>query len=185
MSAQEMRAQLNKEFDRLQREIEKYRVDSARFFGGDLKIPPEDHKEQIASDLRRLRALASRGGAAGSFRLNSLEARFNSQVDLFNRRMREQEMGGRRVVAVEKPPDPMKDGVVIGKSAANNAVETLYKGLYLQKGQSSPAMDLERFRSYIHKQASTIQSKTGASDVQFRIAVEDGKMKLKARPIKK
>ena len=45
-------------------------------------------------------------------------------------------------------------------------------------------MDIERFRSYIQHQAEVIRTKTGCREIQFRIAVQDGKMKLKARPIR-
>lgn len=184
-SNQELRKQLDIELNRLTQAIEQFRINSQRFFGGDLNVPPEDLKEQIASDFRRLRALASKGGTAGSFRLTSLEAKFNSQADLFNRRIREMETGGkRRAVVQEREPDPMSDGVLMGRGARDNAVETLYKGLYLGAGNRTPSMDLEKFRSYIHKQTDTIRQKTGAQGVQFRIAVEDGKMKLKAKPVK-
>lgn len=181
----EQRQQLDVELNRLQREIEQFRIDSQRFFGGDLHIPPEDLKERISGNLRRLRALASRSGTVGSFRLNALEAKFNSQLDLFGRRLREQEIGGKRLPAArESNPDPMTDGVVVGRGGRDNAVETLYKNLYLRDGKRNPSMDLEKFRGYIQQQTAKIRQKTGADGVQFRIAVEDGKMKLKAKPVK-
>ena len=184
-SNQELRKQLDVELGRLTRSIEQFRIDSQRFFGGDLNVPPEVLKDNIAADLRRLRALASKGGTAGHFRLSSLEARFNSQSDLYHRRLREMESGGqRRAANLEKEPDPRSDGVVMGRGARENAVETLYKGLYLQRGNRNPSMDLEKFRSYIQRQTETIRQKTGAQSVKFRISVEDGKMKLKAKPVK-
>lgn len=184
-SNQELRKQLDIELGRVTRAIEQFRIDSQRFFGGDLNVPPEMLKENITADLRRLRALASKSGTAGNYRLSSLEAKFNSQTDLFNRRLRELETGGqRRAANLEKEPDPADDGVMMGRGARDNAVETLYKGLYLQRGSRNPSMDLEKFRSYIQKQTDTIRQKTGAQSVKFRIAVENGKMKLKAKPVK-
>ena len=49
---------------------------------------------------------------------------------------------------------------------------------------SNPKMDLERFGAYLERQAESIRSKTGCREIQFRLAVEDGKMKLKAKPIR-
>ena len=43
--------------------------------------------------------------------------------------------------------------------------------------------DLGSFRAYLGKQVDAIRQKTGCSDVQFRLALEDGKLKLKARPL--
>jgi len=123
-------------------------------------------------------------GSAEQFRLGSLEAQFNSFVELFGRRLRAREKGdGVPHSAPEVRHDP-EQGVVIGAKTQDGAVEALYKGLYLRDGSRNPAMDLERFRSYISQQVETIRSKTGAQDIQFRIAEEDGKLKIKARPIK-
>lgn len=185
-SNQEVRKQLDLELNRLTRAIEQFRVDSQRFFVGDQNVPPEDLKDRITGEFRRLRAMAHRSGTAASFRLTSLEAKFNSQLDLYGRRMRDLEVGAaKKRVVVETAPDPMTEGVLVGRGARDNAVETLYKGLYLNGGsRSNPSMDLDKFRSYINKQADTIRQKTGADGVQFRIAVEDGKMKLKAKPVK-
>ncbi len=168
---------------RLTQGIEQFRIDSLRYFAGDLKVPPEELKIQISSLFRRLRVGGIKG-VADNFRLNSLEARFNSQIDLYNRKLRERERGDSRAAAKPKAtPDPTQ-GVTVGKNGDSNAVEALYKGLYLSGGSRNPGMDLEKFRSYIDRQAAVVRSKTGCEDIQFRIAVEDGKMKIKAKPVK-
>ena len=46
-------------------------------------------------------------------------------------------------------------------------------------------MDLGRFRAYLDRQAEVIRKKTGCAEIQFRIAVEEGKMKLKAKPLRR
>ena len=174
---------LDQEVEILTRWIEQFRIDSLRYFGGDLKIPPEDLKTQITVKFRQIRTGGVKG-VADNFRLNSLEARFNSQLDLYNRKLREREQGGARKAAkTQKAPDPTQ-GVVVGSAGHSNAVEVLYKGLYLNSGSRNPGMDLEKFRSYIDRQAAVVRSKTGADNIQFRIAVEDGKMKIKAKPVK-
>ncbi len=171
--------QLQRDIDRLAVSIRKFRIDSQRFFAGDLKLPPDDLRDRITADLRRLQGGAPKG-AAVNFRLGTLEAKFQSHLDLFGRRLRVREKSEARASAeAEKQrPDPMK-GVVLGPGAEAPAVEALYQGLY----RRNPKMDLERFRSYIHRQAEAIRAKTGCREIRFRIAVQDGKMKLKARPI--
>ncbi len=174
--------QLERDVDRLAASVRKFRIDSQRFFAGDLKVPPDELRERITADFRRLRS-ASLKGAAANFRLGTLEAQFQSHLDLFGRRLRERELGEtRRDAGVEEArlPDPKK-GVVLGPKESSAAVEALYRGLY----RPDSAMDLERFRSYIHRQAEVIRSKTGCREIQFRIAVQDGKMKLKAKPVRR
>ncbi|MEM8930134.1 MAG: MXAN_5187 C-terminal domain-containing protein [Acidobacteriota bacterium] len=179
---QRQSADLDRALDRLQVSIEKLRVDGARFLAGDLHVPPVELRDRIADEFRRLRTQGVRG-VAENFRLNSLEARFNSQADLFKRRLRDREEGRQRVVAPPAQPDPAQ-GVVFGRGGHGNAVEVLYKGLFLGEGKGKPSMDLEKFRGYIERQAGAIRQKTGASNIEFRIAVEDGKTKIKAKPVK-
>ncbi|MEL7060817.1 MAG: MXAN_5187 C-terminal domain-containing protein [Acidobacteriota bacterium] len=168
----------------LARQIETYRVDVQRFFGGDLQIPPEDLRERILASIRRLRSGAQRGGTAETFRLNTLEAKFNSLIDLFNRRRRQRELGGGRRSAAPAPQLDPERGVVVGQNSQANAVEALYQRLYLASGDRSPTMDLERFRSYLDRQVTAIRQKTGCADIQFRVAREGDKLKLKARPLR-
>ncbi len=175
---------IERQLDRLAASIQQFRIDSQRFFAGDLPLPPDELRERLIAELRRLRS-ANLKGAAATFRLGSLEAQLNSHLDLFTRRQREREQGPRRIA--EQGPslaDP-ETGVLVGRKAERGAVEALYKGLYLKSGTRNPKMDLERFRSYLDRQAEVIRSKTGCEEIQFRIAAQDGKMKLKARPIRR
>jgi len=178
-------SELSRELDRLDREIQQFHVDSRRFLAGDLEIPPDDQMERIAATIRKLRVRGIRG-VADNFRLNSLEARYNSHRELHNRRMRESEQGkSRRAMrGVRQEADPKK-GIVFGENGDLHAVENLYKGLFLKTGTRNPKMDLENFRSYIHRQADTIREKTGCRDIQFRVDVQDGKAKIKAKPIRR
>ena len=170
-----------RDIDRLAASIQKFRIDGQRFFAGDLKFPPEDLRDKITVELRRLRG-SNLKGAAASFRLGTLEAQFQSYVDLFGRRLRKHEQGEAHPAASVSrtaPADPEK-GIVIGERESPAAVEALYRTVR----RHNPGMDLERFRSYIHRQAEVIRTKTGCSEIQFRIAVQDGKMKLKAKPVR-
>ncbi len=177
------RKQIEREITRLATTIEKFRIDAQRFFAGDLMAPPEELRDRIVVELRRLQA-SKLAGVAENFRLNTLEAQFNSQVELFGRRLRARETGeGVRKAEPTVQHDPEK-GVIVGPQARSGAVEALYKGLYLRTGTRNPQMDLERFRTYLGRQADTIRAKTGCAEIQFRIAEEGGKLKIKAKPVR-
>ncbi len=175
---------IQRDIDRLAAWIDKFRVDAQRFFAGDLPLPPDELRDRILTLLRRLRS-SNLKGAAENFRLGSLEARFNSHLDLFGRRLRQREIAGRAAVAEKPKLDPVK-GVVVGRQAAPEAAEALFKGLYPGvPGSARPKMDAGRFRAYLDRQAAVIRQKTGCAEIQFRIAVESGKMKLKAKPLRR
>ncbi len=170
--------------DRLQRDIVQMRILAERFFNGapGVTFPDvERERQRIVAELRRLRN-AQLGGVEESFRLSSLEGKFNSYSERFGRRVRELEEGGPAPRAErEDAPDP-RSGVVLDDRLDDRAVEVLYQGLRAGSG-SRPRFDLESFRSYLGRQLGAIRDKTGAERVSFRVTDEDGKLKLKARPV--
>jgi hypothetical protein len=170
--------------DQLSQDIQKLRVDFERFFNGALPSPPEELRGRVQAQIRHLRGLSLQS-AVDSFRLGDLEARFTSYNELFNRRVRDLEEG-RRAARTAPPPearryDPEK-GIVFGERVDPEAAEALYQGLAASPG-GAPRFDLDSFQTYLTRQVAAIREKTGCSKVQFRLATEDGKVKLKARPV--
>ncbi len=174
--------QVDQDIDRLAASIRRFRVDSQRFFAGDLKLPPDELRERIGTELRRLRN-SSLNGARANFRLGTLEAQFQSHLDLYGRRLRAREQGQSSSVAKTTKvavADPAV-GVVLGAQDNSAAVEALYGSLQ----QRNQGMSFEKFSAYIQRQADVIRNKTGCREIQFRVAVQDGKTKLKAKPIRR
>jgi hypothetical protein len=170
--------------DQLQRDIRQLQIDFERFFNGGLPLPPEELRNRIQAQLRNLRN-TNITAAVDSFRLNDLEARYNSYNEMFNRRLRDVEEGRshHKVFAVvERPRFDPRGGIVFGSEIDSAAAEALYHGLVAGPGDG-PRFDLDSFQTYLRRQTEAIRQKTGCDEVQFRVAEEDGKLKLKARPV--
>ncbi len=183
-SAKRPTAGLQEAVDRLAQDVQQLRIDFERFFAGALPFPPEDLRVRVQTQLRNLRN-GSGGTAVDNFRLGEIEARFNSYNELFNRRLRDREEGRQRAGRPSVPPPPRYDperGITVGSQLEPAAVEALYRGLAASAG-AGPRFDLESFGAYLLRQAAAIRDKTGCDEVQFRLAPEEGRMKLKARPI--
>jgi hypothetical protein len=156
-----------------------------RYFAGDLPLPPEETRRDVEQTLRRLRNLNMRR-AADRFRYSALEAQFNSYAEMYSRRVRAREEG-KVPTRPHHAPDPgaqrhdVEAGVAIGPTPASEAVEALFSGL--RSRNPATTMDLDAFRSYLVKQVAQIREKTGCASVQFRLVDEDGKVKLKAKPL--
>jgi hypothetical protein len=171
--------------DHLGRDLQQLRVDFERFFNGSLLSPPDELRGRVQTQLRNLRG-ANMTTAVDSFRLGDLEARFNSYNELFNRRLRDLEEGRQPGARHAPPPvarryDPTQ-GILFGERIDPEAAEALYQALAAAPGDS-PRFDLDSFQTYLARQVAAIRDKTGCSEVQFRLASEDGKVKLKARPV--
>jgi hypothetical protein len=166
--------------------VERFRIDAERYFSGSLELPPEEQRNQVVRALRDLRSVSLRS-AVEQFRMSSLEARFNTLSELYGRRLRDREEGRGaaarpREAAATKPRYDPEAGIVFGREADGAAVEALFVGLARAGGAAR--LDLESFRGYLEKQAAEIRAKTGAERVQFRLTQEEGKIKLKARPVR-
>lgn len=168
--------------DRLQAAIEELRVEYERFFNGGRDVPPEEIRDRIQSELRALRN-AKLKAAADNYRLAQLEARYNSFSEMYGRRLRQVEEGrGPAAAAADRPDRDPERGVVVGERLTTESVEALYQGLARASGRG-PKFDLESFRGYLEKQAGAIRSKTGCSQVRFRLVPDGDGVKLKAKPI--
>ncbi|MEO8503254.1 MAG: MXAN_5187 C-terminal domain-containing protein [Acidobacteriota bacterium] len=173
--------------ERIDRGIQTLRIEFERFFAGGTRVPPEDLRLKLALDLRNLRN-SNITSAADNFRLSTLEARFNTYNELFNRRLREREEG-RTAAAMaahesahpETPRFDASAGITLGTSAPMEAVEALFDSMY--RNATNRKVDLDSFRNYLTQQVDGIRQKTGCEEVQFRITMEDGKPRLKAKPI--
>ncbi|PYQ56789.1 MAG: hypothetical protein DMF53_24485 [Acidobacteria bacterium] len=172
--------------DLLGRDIQQLRVDFERFFNGALPFPPDELRGRVQAQIRQLRGMSNLATAVDSFRLSDMEARFNSYNELFNRRLRDSEEGRHLAARPAPPPAPRRydpaQGIVFGDRIDPQAAEALYQGLAASPGDG-PRFDLDSFQTYLARQVTAIREKTGCTQVQFRLAAEDGKIKLKARPV--
>lgn len=170
--------------DRVEELVTRLKIDFDRFFIGALPTPPETLRYKAFAEVRKLRSVHHKS-AGIRFRVNSVEAKLNSLNELFNRRLRDHEIGTRRpgvkTVARKAPANDPYDGVVIERKPDPQAVEVLYSELY-GKEKRGKKTDLESFRGFLLSQAAAIRDKTGCSDVVFRVTSKDGKLKLKAKP---
>jgi hypothetical protein len=177
---------LSDHLDQLGRDIQQLRVDFERFFNGALPFPPEELRGRVQAQIRQLRGMSNLATAVDNFRLSDMEARFNSYNELFNRRLRDTEEGRHAAARPAVPPPPRlhdpAQGIVFGDRIDPQAAEALYQGLAASRGDG-PRFDLDSFQTYLARQVTAIREKTGCAQVQFRLAAEDGKIKLKARPV--
>ena len=172
----------NPELDTLERDLKTLRVEFEKYFNGANDLPPGELQSKVERRVRELRG--SVRTAMDRFRLSGLEAQNNAYNEMFNRRLRAIEEGrSHRPRRDAAPPriDP-RSGIVVSGEIGDHALAALYQGLYSER--SKRQLDLDKFRSYIDRQTSAICSKTGCSEVRFRLVNESGKTKLKAKPVR-
>lgn len=177
---------IQESIDQLDRSIRQLKIDFERFFNGGLPIPPEEARQAVRQQIRELRSRPIHA-LVDRFRLNTLEARFNTLDELFNRRLRDHEEGAAASPSRLAPPTPRRydpyQGVVVGEAPAPEAIQALYRELYNDDTPTAEA-NFQKFQTYLLGQMAAIRERSGCDEVKFRVASEDGQLKLKAKPVR-
>jgi hypothetical protein len=188
------------DLDILENAIRQIQIDWEKFFGGVEKKPPNDLKARVEALIRKY-AYAEIRNNAERFRYQTLTARYNTFNELWSKRLRAREegrpVGLHGVYERQAPPPPTfapppsaraASGEVRVKDPAADlgAVRALFdRFLEARKAAGEPgAVKFESFQKVISQQASRILNEKGAQAVDFRLETKDGKVSLKAKPVR-
>ncbi len=167
------------------------------YFSGQLPRPPWESRRRVETLLRRFDRACIQS-SVDRFRLSTLQSRFSTFAELWDRAMRAREEGrpgpfsrtGRTVAAAphaSTPPAEQVVGTAVVSDLARDgqAVEALYESLLAARravGTEDP-FPFHRFAEIVKGQVSKLQQ-AGGRDVAFRVAVKNGKVAFTARGIK-
>ena len=192
------------DLDLLERSIRLLQIDWEKFFSGVEKKPPTDLKARVEALVRKYAYSEIRNNGE-RFRYQSLASRYNTFAELWAKRMRALEEGrpaglhGTRVPHVPSPPPTTPAAASAAARAATGneyrvqhpekdaaAVRDLYQQFVEARRSTGEtgAVKFENFQKLITQQASRILAEKGAKAVDFRLETKDGKVSLKARPVK-
>ncbi len=174
-------ADMKELLDRIEEEIAGIKRQYDLFFQGIRRSEPSDKRREVEETVRRMgqRKIVN---SNDQFRFHSLQSRFYSLSNLWVRMVRDLEEGrmkrdssGTLVRGPSPPPDPV-DPAHIEKVIAE-LVEAR-RACGLPEGEEK---DLSETREALLVRAREISGKSGGRKVEFRISVEAGKPKVKAR----
>jgi hypothetical protein len=206
-------AGINEDLDWFEKSIRQLQIEWDKFFGGVEKKPPTDLKTKVEIMVRKYAGTEMRNNTE-RFRYQTLTARYNTFNELWQKRLRALEEGrpmgvhglrAQQMPPPPPPPPPPEDtpAARAARAAAarpTNAGEyrihdpasdaTQVRALYRQfvderkKIGEMAAVSYQNFEKLIATQASKILTERGAAAVDFRIENKDGKVSLKAKPVK-
>jgi len=195
---------INDDLDVLERQFRQLQIEWEKFFGGVEKKPPTDLRARVEALIKKY-AYAEIRNNGERFRYQTLSTRYATFNELWNKRMRAIEEGRplgihgiyERKVApppVYAPPPPAARAAGGGSGefrvkdpgGDTDAVRSLFdRFLEARKaaGEAAP-VKFESFQKIISQQAARILTEKGAQAVDFRLETKDGKVSLKAKPVK-
>jgi hypothetical protein len=193
------------ELDLIEKSIRQLQIEWEKFFGGIEKKPPVDLKTRVEALVRKYSHAEIRNNAA-RFRYQGLQARYATFNELWSKRLRAMEEGrpvgfhGSRASAAAPAPPPLASSAggrpaaaaaqrevrVKDPGADKQAVQDLYQRFLAARQQTGESANVkyESFEKLIAQQAARILSQQGAAAVDFRLETKDGKVSLKAKPIR-
>jgi hypothetical protein len=188
-------ADIERELQNLEVELRKLEAEYNMFFAGRLPRPPWETRKRVENTVRRIDRLYI-GNYGHRFKFSTLQSRFSSFVDLWDRGLRAREEGRSgpfaqpRPVSAEKPKDaPVKEGVVSVTTFKDptkemDKLQELHTSLTeARRKAGQDAIPFQKFADLIKTQVTTMKQK-GTSEVAFRVAVKDGKVTFTARGLK-
>jgi hypothetical protein len=190
---------LNDDLDVLEKSIRQLQIEWERFFSGLERKPPVDTRTRVEGMIRKY--------SNADIRNNTERFRFQTFAELWAKRLRAMEEG--RVVglhgkAAAMAPPPHVNPEIAERLAAvaaskapgefrvkdatadTEAVRSLFDRFLEARKQAgeSGAVKFESFQKIIAQQSARILNEKGASAVDFRLETKDGKVSLKAKPVR-
>jgi hypothetical protein len=164
-----------------------------QFFSGRLPRPPWETRNRIAALVKKW----DRGyiqAAADRFQFDTLQRRFQTFVDLWDRGLRAREEGRSGPFAQAPPREVVKekrpDAKVLHVAAFQDPMReldklhTLYDSLMdARREAGSDVVPFHRFAALVKDQVTKLKS-DGSDAVAFRVSVTDGKVNFTARGVK-
>jgi hypothetical protein len=196
---------VTQELDQLENSIRQLQIEWEKFFSGIERKPPVDLKTKLEAMIRRYSNAEIRNNTE-RFRFQNLATRYQTFAELWAKRLRAMEEGRPmglhgKAAAMAPPPHPSPaiaermaapaaraaNEVRVKDAAADtDAVRTLFDRFLEARKQAgeSGAVKFESFQKIIAQQSTRILNEKGASAVDFRLETKDGKVSLKAKPVR-
>ena len=181
-------SEIDRDLGALEADLKRLEAEYNMFFAGRLPRPPWETRSRVADRVKRLdRAAISNYGQ--KFRFSTIQARFSTFIELWDRGLRAREEGrpgplgqGRTVARTDRT---LHVATVADPTQESDTLRQLYERVVdarRELGQES--IPFQKFSDLVQTQVKAFKEK-GNSEVAFRVAMKDGKVAFTARALKR
>jgi hypothetical protein len=176
---------LERELESLAGDLRRLESEYTKFFAGRAPRPPLEARAHLDREFRKW---GNRGldGATARFRLQTLQSRYSSFVELWDRAMRAREEGRPSPLAARRASgeEPPRLDSEVFAAVMHDPAQQHDAMMEARKQTGHDVVPFERFAELVRGQVERLRA-TGASDVMFRVSVNEGRPNLTARPVKR
>jgi hypothetical protein len=190
-------SQTDEDLSRLERDIRQLKIEFDQYFGGGRKRPPSDIEWRIEQVIKRYGDRAAEMNYGQRFRYGNLTQTYSKYREIFHKRMQKREEGtierhygaAARAIEAERAKARRADSPeVVAVTSSNlehesNKVDELYRAFreaLSSSGESVDKLSREKFEQFLLQKTDQIRKHQG-QEIEFVVAVENGKARLKAR----
>jgi hypothetical protein len=185
----------DRELKGLEADLRQLEAEYNMYFAGRLPRPPVETRARVTASMRRIDRLHLRN-TADRFRFVTLQSRFQTFLDLWERGLRAREEGrpgpfAQRPAAVESaakekgPQDRILHVAAFHDPTREmDKLHELYERLAdARREAGEDAVPFHKFADLVKDQVKRLKQ-SGSPEVAFRVAVKDGKVNFTARGLK-
>jgi hypothetical protein len=184
-------SETERELQRLEAGLKQLEAEYNMFFAGRLPKPPWETRSRVEAIVKQMdRAYIQNTG--DRFRFQTLQSRFATFIDLWDRGMRAREEGRSGPFPQKKPVERQERGndkVMHVASFSDplremDKLHDLYDSLVeARRAVGEEAVPFHKFADLVKTQVKKLKT-VGGAEVAFRVAVKDGKVNFTARSMK-
>jgi hypothetical protein len=184
-------SETERELQRLEAGLKQLEAEYNMFFAGRLPKPPWETRSRVEAIVKQMdRAYIQNTG--DRFRFQTLQSRFATFIDLWDRGMRAREEGRSGPFPQKKPVERQERGndkVMHVASFSDplremDKLHDLYDSLVeARRAVGEEAVPFHKFADLVKTQVKKLKT-VGGAEVAFRVAVKDGKVNFTARAMK-
>jgi len=180
-----------REFRVLNEAIRRLNAEYDAFLFGSVVKPPVKSRRHVEEMFRRL-TMSPSEVAAERYQLSSLQGRFSSLCERWERLQAEKEAGRRpgihggftADVSTPRPNAPAPSSVQAdrgGGAARDRELYERYVAARASRGEDVTGLGLEAFLARLTEERGKLKSRLGTDEVEFDVVERDGRIKLVAK----
>ncbi|MGH9775723.1 MAG: MXAN_5187 C-terminal domain-containing protein [Candidatus Acidiferrales bacterium] len=195
-------ANIEADLDQVEKGLRILRIEYEQYFGGGRRLPPTDAQWRVDSLLKRYADRVAEMNYNQRFRYTNLSDSFAKYQDMWRKKLQQREEGrGRRVFGAAareieeqrmrltgRPSRGGAEGDFAVRFSDPRAEEDKIRALFdkmmelrKQAGEKSGAPKYRDFVKFISAKTKEIQAENRGVEVEYRVAAEKDKVRLKAQ----
>jgi hypothetical protein len=185
-------ASIDRDLQRLESELKRLEAEYNMYFSGRLSRPPWETRSRVAAIIKQYDRTSIQN-YGDRFRFSTLQTRFSTLTDLWDRGLRAREEGRAGPFAVKRREtvveEKAKDRIVRVTTFDDpirqmDRLQDLYESLAEARRQTGQeAVPFHKFAEIVKSQVDKLRQ-SGSQEVAFRVMVKEGKVSFTARALK-